>query len=168
MPYKIFLDNILIDNFKYSYDHALIESMNQGTTPNKIRMVKDFPIIKNGGWHFTYLGGLERLKYKIKSYSHQEFNNDQFLNDKVLEYKLKNGIDLFWPKDYRYIPIKINYRYFPESIIKKYPNLIYSEIHLFKNIIIIFKIYCKYYLFTLPLRYSKNFIKTIIRYERKR
>ena len=32
-------------------------------------------IIENAGWHFTYLGGEEQIKYKLESFSHQEHNN---------------------------------------------------------------------------------------------
>ena len=41
--------------------------------------------LKNGGWHFTYQGGLDRVKLKIESFSHQEFNNEstiKFINEK--------------------------------------------------------------------------------------
>jgi beta-1,4-mannosyl-glycoprotein beta-1,4-N-acetylglucosaminyltransferase len=33
-------------------------------------------IIENAGWHFSYLGGADQIKYKIESFSHQEYNND--------------------------------------------------------------------------------------------
>lgn len=32
------------------------------------------------GWHFTNIGGAEFVKRKIRSYAHQEFNNETFLN----------------------------------------------------------------------------------------
>jgi beta-1,4-mannosyl-glycoprotein beta-1,4-N-acetylglucosaminyltransferase len=34
----------------------------------------NYPIIKKGGWHFSYLGGLEKIKYKLASFAHTEFN----------------------------------------------------------------------------------------------
>lgn len=41
----------------------------------------------NGGWHFSYMGGIDKVKTKLKSYSHQERNTDFNLNnfDKFLE-----------------------------------------------------------------------------------
>jgi beta-1,4-mannosyl-glycoprotein beta-1,4-N-acetylglucosaminyltransferase len=33
--------------------------------------------VNNGGWHFTYQGGADRVKQKLESFSHQEFNNDE-------------------------------------------------------------------------------------------
>ena len=35
-----------------------------------------YTIIKNGGWHFSFQGGADRVKNKIEAYSHQEINND--------------------------------------------------------------------------------------------
>jgi hypothetical protein len=29
-------------------------------------------IVQNAGWHFTHLGGIERIKYKYRSYSHSD------------------------------------------------------------------------------------------------
>jgi len=33
--------------------------------------------INNGGWHFANVGGAERIKTKLESYGHQEYNNDE-------------------------------------------------------------------------------------------
>ncbi len=35
-------------------------------------------VINDGGWHFSYMGGLKRIREKISTGSHQEFNNDRF------------------------------------------------------------------------------------------
>ena len=49
-------------------------------------------IVENGGWHFTYQGGLERIKTKLENFGHQEYNNDQV---KDLVYKrLERGEDV--------------------------------------------------------------------------
>jgi beta-1,4-mannosyl-glycoprotein beta-1,4-N-acetylglucosaminyltransferase len=137
------------ENHSYSYSDTLIESLNQGCTPTKIRMIKDFPVIKNGGWHFSYLGGIEQIKYKIKSFSHQEFNNEGFLNDVILKRKIKHGIDFFRPKDHRFIPVKITTKYLPEYIVKyhdRYINLLNNDINIFRNIYILATTYTYYIL----------------------
>lgn len=51
-----------------------------------------FEIIDNGGWHLTFMGGKNRIIEKIKSYSHQEFNNINILNS--LSYMFDNGKDV--------------------------------------------------------------------------
>lgn len=36
----------------------------------------DITIIEEGGWHFTYLGGIDSVVYKLKSFAH--FNEKKF------------------------------------------------------------------------------------------
>lgn len=45
------------------------------------------------GWHLSYVGGIDRIKQKIKGYSHQEYNNDYILSS--LESKISSNKDLF-------------------------------------------------------------------------
>jgi beta-1,4-mannosyl-glycoprotein beta-1,4-N-acetylglucosaminyltransferase len=49
--------------------------------------------LPNGGWHFSFQGGLEKVKTKIKSYSHQEMNRDDIFES--LDSNIKNNIDPF-------------------------------------------------------------------------
>lgn len=44
------------------------------------REVKSIPI-ENGGWHFSFIGGTEVIKYKIESYGHQEHNTESIKNN---------------------------------------------------------------------------------------
>lgn len=48
--------------------------------------------VQNGGWHFTYQGGAERVQKKIESFSHQEFNNEN-TKSKILE-RVKENKDV--------------------------------------------------------------------------
>ncbi|MCC6323471.1 hypothetical protein IT400_01625 [Candidatus Nomurabacteria bacterium] len=48
--------------------------------------------VENGGWHFTYQGGTDRVKLKLESFSHQEFNNEK--TKKNIVEKLKNNKDI--------------------------------------------------------------------------
>jgi beta-1,4-mannosyl-glycoprotein beta-1,4-N-acetylglucosaminyltransferase len=66
------------------------------------------PIIKNGGWHLSYFGDKEFIKNKIMAFSHQEYNNNHYLNDENLENALKNGINLIGGLDLQFIPIHQN------------------------------------------------------------
>jgi beta-1,4-mannosyl-glycoprotein beta-1,4-N-acetylglucosaminyltransferase len=68
----------------------------------------DVPIVKNGGWHLSYFGDKKFIKNKIRAFSHQEYNNDIYLNDDYLENALKNGINLVGGLDLQFIPINEN------------------------------------------------------------
>lgn len=52
-----------------------------------------FVKIFDGGWHLSFVGGVDRIKEKIKGYSHQEFNNDNILTS--IENKINSNSDLF-------------------------------------------------------------------------
>ena len=55
------------------------------------KIIHKIKIIKNGGWHFTFLGGVEAVKRKIEAYSHQEFNKPEFIDNELLEKNIKTG-----------------------------------------------------------------------------
>jgi len=49
----------------------------QGRFLNELRMNSAglvVEIVPNGGWHFSYQGGPDRIKTKLESFGHQEFN----------------------------------------------------------------------------------------------
>lgn len=55
--------------------------------------------IKNAGWHFTNMGGVEQIKKKIDAYDHQEYNNvevDIFLEDRMKEGEDYVGRQVDW------------------------------------------------------------------------
>ena len=68
---------------------------------------KEPQLIFNGGWHFSFLKQPKDIVKKIKAYSHQEFNKDDFIDEKKIETKIKNGQDLF-NRDIEYKKIKID------------------------------------------------------------
>jgi len=50
--------------------------------------------IKNGGWHFTWMGGADRIDSKLRSFSHPELDTPEFrvrLNDALQEQKHFGG-----------------------------------------------------------------------------
>ncbi|MGN1154116.1 MAG: hypothetical protein ACI4S3_08810 [Candidatus Gastranaerophilaceae bacterium] len=70
-----------LDNIEFAYNECSIESLNKGTTAHKIRMCPNSDnIITDGGWHFSYLGGIDSIVNKIKSFSHQEYNKAKYLD----------------------------------------------------------------------------------------
>jgi beta-1,4-mannosyl-glycoprotein beta-1,4-N-acetylglucosaminyltransferase len=51
--------------------------------------------IKNGGWHFSYLGGSDQIRYKIKSFSHREYNNRRFTSEEHITASIQGRKDIF-------------------------------------------------------------------------
>lgn len=77
------------------------------------------------GWHYTWLGGVEKVIQKIESYSHAEQNNDQIKNS--LEYKILNLKDVIGRNQFDPKKIDINYNNSPKYLIdnlNKFKHLI--------------------------------------------
>ena len=53
----------------------------------------EIAVYPNGGWHFSFLGGEEKIKYKIDSYAHQQFNNEYVFSN--IKSNIENGKDIF-------------------------------------------------------------------------
>ena len=49
----------------------------------------------DGGWHFSFLKKPKDIAAKIKAYSHQEFNKNEFVNEEKIASRIKNNQDLF-------------------------------------------------------------------------
>ena len=71
-------------------------------------------IIKNGGWHFSFLMQPSEIKKKIKSFAHDEFNKQEFLELSEIEKKIKLGEDLF-NRAQKYIKVDLD-NSFPKQI----------------------------------------------------
>jgi beta-1,4-mannosyl-glycoprotein beta-1,4-N-acetylglucosaminyltransferase len=66
-------------------------------TANEIRGFRKAPLetVFNGGWHFSYLGGKEMIKYKIQNFAHQEYNIPEILSDEYIDHCINNGYSIF-------------------------------------------------------------------------
>jgi len=49
-----------------------------------------YKIIKNGGWHFTYMGGIKRVRKKLQSFAHSEFNKPEYLDENKIIKSIQN------------------------------------------------------------------------------
>ncbi len=72
-------------------------------------------IIKNGGWHFSFLMSAVEISKKIKSFAHAEFNQKKFTDIKKINFNIKKGLDIF-NREITYKKINLNSS-FPEYII---------------------------------------------------
>lgn len=82
---------------------------------DRIRMSHFPQTISPGGWHFSYFGNAEWIMQKIRSFSHQEYNNPQFVNKEKIDKAIEQGIDLFDRGiDFQVVPIQEN-KYLPKN-----------------------------------------------------
>jgi len=149
--------------FYFNYLNATEPDWKRGTRLLKFKEIGDKTLtdirmadgnyIKNAGWHFTYLGGIDMVKYKIKSFAHQEYNNDYYMNNKRLITLITDGVDIF-ERGYKYKTVNID-NSFPEYIVKnkeKYEYLILKMPPVFHRIKNSFK---------KSKRHDKKFVDTV-------
>lgn len=81
--------------------------------------------IDNGGWHFSYLGGIQRIQEKIKAFAHSELNTEYYLDPQRIARKLQTGDDLYnRPEGFHKVPIDETYpKYLVENLLM-FHNLI--------------------------------------------
>ena len=73
-------------------------------------------LIENGGWHFSFLKDSAQISNKLKSYAHQEFNNNKINNIQSIEKKLKKKEDLLG-RDFIYQTVEVDSSY-PKYILE--------------------------------------------------
>jgi len=49
-----------------------------------------YKIIKNGGWLFTYMGGIELVRKKLQSFAHSEFNKPEYFDENKIIKSIQN------------------------------------------------------------------------------
>ena len=64
------------------------------STANELRR-SGYKTVENGGWHFTSMGGVERIRQKIAAFAHQEFNKPEFTDPQHLARAIHEGSPLF-------------------------------------------------------------------------
>jgi beta-1,4-mannosyl-glycoprotein beta-1,4-N-acetylglucosaminyltransferase len=54
-----------------------------------------YKTVRNAGWHFTYMGGVDRIREKIFAYAHQEHNQPQLSAPEFIAGRINAGHTLF-------------------------------------------------------------------------
>lgn len=103
---------------------------NKVKTIQKTRLLRDkegdsIHVIENGGWHFSFLGGIEKVLEKLKAYSHKEFNNEHFVDIERIEKTIEEGKDLY----------DIGNRYQTIAINEDFPIQVQQNPHLYNHLI---------------------------------
>lgn len=90
--------------------------------------------ILDGGWHFSYMGGIKKIKQKLNAFAHQELNNDKYNTPERIMRAIIEGRDPFgfgWKfkiKDVSFLP-----KYVQDNIPKFEKFLINKSITKIKN-----------------------------------
>lgn len=76
-------------------------------TASEIRYT-DGTIMPEGGWHFSYLGGLERILSKIEAFAHQEYNKSAYKDALRLKRAIEKGKDLYGRRKLKFKPVPVD------------------------------------------------------------
>ena len=89
--------------------------------------MKDVGVSYSGGWHWSFMGGHQKVVEKIETFAHQEFNNalvKSYLKKNVLEsrdifFRYGNNKFEIWDLDSRFPPELLKNKEYYEKLIKK-------------------------------------------------
>lgn len=115
-------------NVEMSVQQDIIKAFELKWLDNKtcqdMRAMREVEMVQNMGWHFSYLGGIEKIQEKIKAFSHQEMNVSKFMDTDAMKARVANGEDIFC-RDYQFKTVSIDG--FPQYIVNnqdKFKHLI--------------------------------------------
>ena len=86
----------------------------------KFNIDKDIQIFQEGGWHFNNLYSVEKISKKLKTSPHQEFSDERYSSEQIIQKKISNFQDLYNRGHiYQKISIDKNFpKYFLDNITK--------------------------------------------------
>ncbi|MFD2601443.1 hypothetical protein [Flavobacterium suzhouense] len=64
------------------------------TLMRTLRRKQVYDIIPNAGWHFTFMGGFNKIKQKLEAFSHTEYNLDRIKDENFINDCLCSGKDI--------------------------------------------------------------------------
>lgn len=81
--------------------------------------------IKNAGWHFSYLGGIDSIIKKRKAIAEQHLNDVKNMNRKEISKNIKEGKDILGRNEFKYraIFVGISFPKYIRNNKKKYKHL---------------------------------------------
>lgn len=97
-------------------------------SPQGLRDKRDeYPALPRAGWHFSYLGGAEKIMEKLVSSAHSEYNRPEFCGKKEIELALAEGKDILKREgvSFRYMPLS----YYPlelQRVMRQYPFFLHD------------------------------------------
>lgn len=98
---------------------------------DEVRVKKEvYTGIPNAGWHFSYLGGADQISLKIQSFSHTEYDREEFTNPTKIQQRIDAGSGILGDsknRGYAFNPI----RWYPpklQEIMRARPHLLMTDL----------------------------------------
>jgi beta-1,4-mannosyl-glycoprotein beta-1,4-N-acetylglucosaminyltransferase len=137
-PNKMLVSALKMDKFSYylnclevvqGWESAKVTTMKClreqfASSPQRLRTGGFKTIMLDAGWHWSWLGGVDKIMEKFQSFAHQESNNSKFADPDKIQRKLKTGHSLWTDREddlWKFIPVD---DYFPKYITENKQQLI--------------------------------------------
>lgn len=140
-------------------------------SPQLVRALKPDRVVRNAGWHFSYMGGIDMIMRKLASFAHTEYSGGKFADPNYVSRVIENGGDLFGHGDRYYaVPAQKCLPPFILDNLQKYGSLVYptSDGYLRKTRLRKLGAALFYFLRTVTPRRVKDVIYRLIRLCRSR
>lgn len=98
-------------------------------TPQGLRDKRDnYPSLADAGWHFSFLGGVEKIRQKLLAFAHTEFNKEEYVSERHIKEAVSKGEDILKREDviFKYVPLS----YYPvalQKVMKQYPGFLHLK-----------------------------------------
>lgn len=95
-------------------------------TPQGLRDKRDsYPSLPGAGWHFSFLGGAEKIRQKLLAFAHTEFNKEEYVSEQHIKEAVLKGEDILKREGvvFKYVPLS----YYPaalQKVMKQYPGFL--------------------------------------------
>lgn len=99
----------------------------KGASVCELRTNRRGVMVQDGGWHFSFMGGVDRVKQKIESYGEQSLNTEYFKDNiqNNIDHCIENSHDLFFrPCKFWIVPIDYSYPQFLIDNVEKFKDYI--------------------------------------------
>ena len=124
LSYATFLDQATYRGFRYN--EFVVAAVNGVPSASVVRFMKPTRLFRGAGWHFTYQGGIAKIRTKIQSIAHTEFDTEQTHSDKWIEERIRKGEDVFMRGD----------RFFAEPLDERFPAYLRENADRYSSMII--------------------------------
>lgn len=90
--------NVLDSRQSWRFARIMPWSYLKDKEPDSVRRSGFNLCLMNAGWHFTYMGGVDKMLEKFKAFSHQEEAVQKLASEEILKEKLSN-LESLWSEE---------------------------------------------------------------------
>lgn len=81
-------------------------------------------LVREAGWHFSWLGKADRIIEKVKAYSHQELNNPVLTDKSRIEKRMASGLAYGGDRKVTYVPLDESFPAYVVANQEKFSDII--------------------------------------------